>query len=137
LYDVHDLKKKSTNNHGNHNNHKNQSADNLPKGWKIVELKEVCELNPKIPDREKIVNEMEVQFIPMKLVEQITNKIHLLETKKYCDVLKGSYTPFIDGDIIFAKVTPCMENGKIAVVKNLLNGIGFGSSEFHVLRCFK
>jgi type I restriction enzyme, S subunit len=48
--------------------------------------------------------------------------------------LKGSYTPFINGDVIFAKVTPCMENGKIAIVDNLKNGIGFGSSEFHVIR---
>jgi type I restriction enzyme S subunit len=71
----------------------------------------------------------------MKLVEEIINKIHLTETRKFVDVLKGSYTPFIDGDIIFAKVTPCMENGKIAIVNNLKNGIGFGSSEFHVLRC--
>ena len=77
---------------------------------------------------------MDVQFLPMKLVEAIINKIHLTETRKFEDVLKGSYTPFIDGDIVFAKVTPCMENGKIAIVDKLKNGIGFGSSEFHVVR---
>ncbi len=106
----------------------------LPKGWKKVQIKEVTSMNPKIPERENISKQMEVQFVPMKLVEEIINKIHLTEIRKYEDVLKGSYTPFINGDVIFAKVTPCMENGKIAIVNNLQNGIGFGSSEFHVIR---
>jgi type I restriction enzyme S subunit len=47
--------------------------------------------------------------------------------------LKG-YTPFYEGDVLFAKITPCMENGKMAVVPALHNGLGFGSTEFHVLR---
>jgi type I restriction enzyme S subunit len=63
------------------------------------------------------------------------NKVYLTETKKFKEAQIGSYTAFINGDIIFAKVTPCMENGKIAIVHNLKNGIGYGSSEFHVLRC--
>lgn len=113
---------------------KNEKDGELPKGWKEVLIKEVTEMNPKIPDRENISKQMEVQFLPMKLVEEIVNKIHLTEIRKYEDVLKGSYTPFINGDVIFAKVTPCMENGKIAIVDSLKNGIGFGSSEFHVIR---
>lgn len=56
------------------------------------------------------------------------------ESRKISDVRKGSYTYFAEGDIILAKITPCMENGKCALAKELLNGIGFGSSEFHVLR---
>jgi len=107
----------------------------LPEGWEIKMISEVAKINPALPDKENIDRNSEVQFLPMKLVEEIINKIHLTETRKFVDVLKGSYTPFIDGDIIFAKVTPCMENGKIAIVNNLKNGIGFGSSEFHVLRC--
>lgn len=106
----------------------------LPKDWKLVKIIDVSDINPKLPNRDEIDKEIEVQFLPMKLVEATINKIHLTETKKIIDVMKGSYTPFIDNDIIFAKVTPCMENGKIAVVNNLKNGIGFGSSEFHVLR---
>lgn len=51
----------------------------------------------------------------------------------YGEVKKG-YTVFQDGDILFAKITPCMENGKGALAPNLINGIGFGSTEFHVLR---
>ena len=106
----------------------------LPNGWKQVAIKDITEMNPKIPNRENIDKRMEVQFLPMKLVEEIINKIHLTEIRKYEEVLKGSYTPFINGDVIFAKVTPCMENGKIAIVDNLKNGVGFGSSEFHVIR---
>jgi len=112
----------------------NVKAGVLPKGWLEVLISSVTEMNPKIPNRENIDNKKEVQFLPMKLVEEIINKIHLTEIRRYEEVLKGSYTPFINGDVIFAKVTPCMENGKIAIVDKLKNGIGFGSSEFHVIR---
>ena len=107
----------------------------LPQGWNMQSISQVATTNPKIPKRENLDDDLEIQFLPMKLVEEIINKIHLTETKKFKDAQKGSYTPFINGDIIFAKVTPCMENGKVAVVDNLKNGIGYGSSEFHVLRC--
>jgi type I restriction enzyme S subunit len=56
-----------------------------------------------------------------------------LETRTYREVRKG-YTYFAEGDVLFAKITPCMQNGKIAVAINLIDGIGFGSTEFHVLR---
>jgi len=127
---------KTKKNQGNQNNQINHSSDKgkLPKGWKWVMIKDVTEINPKLPNKENISKQLEVQFLPMKLVEEIINKIHLTEIRKYEDVLKGSYTPFINCDVIFAKVTPCMENGKIAIVDNLKNGIGFGSSEFHVIR---
>ena len=107
----------------------------LLKGWKLAKISDFVSVNPKLPGKETIDKNLEVQFLPMKLVEELINKIHLTEAKQFKDVQKGSYTPFIDGDIIFAKVTPCMENGKIAIVENLKNGIGFGSSEFHVIRC--
>lgn len=113
------------------------NQNKLPKDWKWVKITEVSDINPKLLRKDEIAKDLEIQFLPMKLVEAIINKIHLTETRKFGDVLKGSYTPFIDNDIIFAKVTPCMENGKIAIVKNLKNGIGFGSSEFHVLRSNK
>jgi len=113
----------------------NLKEGELPKGWKLLKVGDVANVNPGLPNKENIQKNLEVQFIPMKLVEEIINKVHLTETRKYSEVLKGSYTPFINGDILFAKVTPCMENGKIAIVNNLKNSIGFGSSEFHVLRC--
>ncbi|MFN7911165.1 MAG: restriction endonuclease subunit S [Bacteroidota bacterium] len=106
----------------------------LPMGWIKLPINQIAEINPKLPNKDNISKQLEVQFLPMKLVEEIINKIHLTEIRKFEEVLKGSYTPFINGDVIFAKVTPCMENGKIAKVENLRNGIGFGSSEFHVIR---
>jgi len=101
--------------------------------WRHVKLVEVAEVNPKLPNRDSIPDDLDVQFLPMKLVEEVSGKIELSETRTYSEVRKG-YTPFTDGDVIFAKVTPCMENGKMAVVGGLKNGIGFGSSEFHVIR---
>lgn len=114
---------------------KNIKEGKLPESWKWVKLGDVAEINPKLPNKEEITSSLEIQFLPMKLVEEEINKIHLIETRLFHEVQKGSYTPFIEEDIIFAKVTPCMENGKIAVTKNLKNGIGYGSSEFHVIRC--
>ena len=111
----------------------NNNPNSLPEGWKWVKLGEVVKINPKIP-KEKIVSDtMLVQFLPMKLVEELSGKIHLTETRIYQEVRKG-YSAFIENDILFVKVTPCMENGKIAVVTKLKNKIGFGSTEFHVLR---
>ncbi len=128
---------KTEKNHSNQNNHINHSSDKgeLPKGWKWISISHIADVNPKLPNKEKINEDLEIQFLPMKLVEEIVNKIHLDEIKTFKEVQKKSYTPFINGDIIFAKVTPCMENGKIAIVEKLKNGIGYGSSEFHVLRC--
>ncbi|MBR1858944.1 MAG: restriction endonuclease subunit S, partial [Selenomonadaceae bacterium] len=57
------------------------------------------------------------------------------EDRTLSEVKKGSYKYFAENDIIIAKITPCMENGKCAIAKSLTNKIGFGSSEFHVFRC--
>ena len=56
-----------------------------------------------------------------------------LSSRKLAEVQKG-YTPFAEGDILWAKITPCMENGKSCIASGLVNGVGFGSTEFHVLR---
>jgi type I restriction enzyme S subunit len=69
----------------------------------------------------------------MHAVSEITGKIENPEVRLLCEVRKG-YTYFKENDILFAKITPCMENGKCAIARNLVNGIGFGSTEFHVLR---
>jgi type I restriction enzyme S subunit len=105
----------------------------IPNGWQSSALKEIATINPKLPF-DNIPDDMEVSFLPMKLVEAEMNIIHLSESKRYSEVRKG-FTPMTDGDVIFAKITPCMENGKIAVVHSLRNKVGFGSTEFHVLRC--
>ncbi len=105
----------------------------LPDGWVWTTLEEVSKLNPRV-DKQSIDDDLEVTFLPMKNVEELSGKIDLSETKRFSDVKRKSYTPFQDGDILFAKVTPCMENGKIAIAYDLKNGIGFGSTEFHVIR---
>lgn len=109
------------------------TAHNLPDRWTRTTLKEVSELNPRM-DKQSIDDNLEITFLPMKNVEALSGKIDLSETKQFSELKTKSYTPFQDGDILFAKVTPCMENGKIAILHNLKNGIGFGSTEFHVIR---
>jgi len=105
----------------------------LLKGWEETPLSEIAEINPAKPEKDSISENLEVSFVPMKCVEELTGKINLSNTRKYKQVRKG-YTYFQDDDIIFAKITPCMENGKIAIAKELTNRIGFGSTEFHVVR---
>ena len=102
-----------------------------PTHWEVKKLGEICEINPKTEIL--LLNESdEVSFIPMASVEAETN-IFTESKSKFSKVKKG-YTKFRDNDILFAKITPCMENGKICIVNNLKFGIGFGSTEFHVIR---
>lgn len=106
--------------------------NDLPESWAECYLEQIANINPRLPFK-NICDETNVSFIPMKAVKEESGKFDLDETRKYVEVKRG-YTSFIDNDIIFAKITPCMENGKIAVVSNLQNGLGFGSTEFHVIR---
>jgi type I restriction enzyme S subunit len=76
---------------------------------------------------------MEVSFVPMAAVEAATGRMDASEIRRFGLVKKG-YTVFREGDVLFAKITPCMENGKMAVARGLHNGVGCGSTEFHVLR---
>jgi type I restriction enzyme S subunit len=99
---------------------------------RLVPLSEAVEVNPKI-DRSSLHDDLDVSFVPMAAVEALSGGIDVSTVRKYAEVKKG-YTHFRDGDILFAKVTPCMENGKMAIARKLVNGIGFGSTEFHVLR---
>jgi type I restriction enzyme S subunit len=102
--------------------------------WREVKLGEACTINPKKSEVRHLLNQnIKVSFIPMDHVDDIEGKIIKKEIKPITSVYKG-YTYFKEGDILFAKITPCMENGKSAVARNLTNGIGFGSTEFHVLR---
>jgi type I restriction enzyme S subunit len=110
-----------------------KNTTRLPKGWVRTSLGEIAEINPKLPC--VLQDNAEVSFLPMKAVEELTGRFDASIFVPYIKVKKG-YTAFINGDIIFAKITPCMENGKVAVVGNLRNGVGFGSTEFHVIRPF-
>ena len=106
--------------------------NSVPKGWIQTELSHLAALNPKL-EKNSIDPKLEVSFVPMRCVEELSGRINLSNTRKFEDVRKG-YTYFQNHDIIFAKITPCMENGKIAMPDGLKNGIGYGSTEFHVIR---
>jgi type I restriction enzyme S subunit len=69
----------------------------------------------------------------MAAVNEVTGAIETPEVRNVDEVRKG-FTSFTDGDVIFAKITPCMENGKAALAERLVNGRGYGSTEFFVLR---
>lgn len=92
-------------------------------------LSQVCEINP--PRGIPLSENTPISFVPMGSVST-DGHVDLGQTIERRRA--GSYTVFQNGDIIFAKITPCMENGKMAIVDNLLNGYGAGSTEFIVLR---
>ena len=104
----------------------------LPKGWVEATLEDLCEFNPKHdPETDRGTT---VSFIPMPAVDDETGAIvDRSAIRPLSEVWKG-YTHFANADVIFAKITPCMENGKIAVARDLENGMACGSTEFHVLR---
>lgn len=104
----------------------------LPDGWRWVKLGDVCELNPRRPLIERKDTEP-TSFIPMEAVDAISGMVSDLRIRPFGEVKKG-YTYFADGDVLFAKITPCMQNGKHAIAHGLIDGVGFGTTEFHVLR---
>ncbi len=106
---------------------------NMKTNWPIKKLCEVCIINPKKSEISGFADNTIVSFVPMSSVDEFSQSITLQEEKELSDVKKG-YTYFKKGDILFAKITPCMENGKVAHAKNLNTEIGFGSTEFHILR---
>lgn len=109
--------------------------DNLPEGWIVKCLSDsaVATFNPKKSELNGMESDTEVTFVPMSAVDDGSGTIARPEIRQMADVKKG-YTYFKDADVIFAKITPCMENGKSAIASRLRNGIGFGSTEFHVVR---
>ena len=95
-------------------------------------LKKCCIVNPKKTNDDRLHSGLEVSFIPMPCVSE-NGDIDASQIKEY-DEVKTGFTYFSENDVLFAKITPCMENGKGAIARGLKNGIGFGSTEFHVLR---
>ena len=100
--------------------------------WPLLPIEKIADVNPRI-DKSAIPDDMPVSFVPMPAVGAGDGSIRVDQTRPAREVKKG-FTCFIEGDVLFAKITPCMENGKMAVVPKLVNGYGFGSTEFHVLR---
>lgn len=105
----------------------------LQSGWQKVQLREVCEINPSRPSGFQRHADAITTFIPMAALDGDIGAIVSTEQRPYAEVAKG-YTFFVEGDVLFAKITPCMQNKKSAVARGLIDGIGFGTTEFHVLR---
>lgn len=103
-------------------------------GWQVKPLGEICTIKPpKAEARAKLTGGDDVSFAPM---EDLGIGVKYLKPQhnRRLDEVSGSYTYFADGDVLLAKITPCFENGKLGVARGLTNGIGFGSSEYIVLR---
>lgn len=105
-----------------------------PKGWPVKKLSDaqVATINPRFSG-EGVSADTKFSFVPMADVDEIWGRIVGRQLRSYSKVMRG-FTPFQDEDVLFAKITPCMQNGKAAIARNLVNGFGFGSTEFHVLR---
>jgi restriction endonuclease S subunit len=101
--------------------------------WEMVELGEVCEVNPKKSEIKDLDDNLEVSFVPMADLNENQIGFTATQIKSLHEVYKG-YTYFREDDVLLAKVTPCFENGKAGIAKGLKNGIGFGSSEYFVIR---
>lgn len=103
----------------------------IPVEWEVKRLEEIIDINPK-EDIKKLDKNMIVSFIKM---EDISNEAELIRAseRRLLDIKKG-FKLFKENDILFAKITPCMENGKGAIISKLKNGLGLGSTEFYILR---
>lgn len=102
--------------------------------WSMETLSVVCQIKPpKAEARNKISAEDLVSFVPMENLGIDQKDLVLTQTRALSEVA-GSYTYFADGDVLLAKITPCFENGKLGIADGLVNGIGFGSSEYIVFR---
>jgi len=97
--------------------------------WETIPLRYVCQLNPSV-NFEGLEEDDELTFLPM---ERVKNGYFLPNTDKFSKY-SSSYNAFEEGDIVLAKVTPCFENGNIAIAEKLEGGKGFGSSELFVIR---
>lgn len=103
------------------------------RSWELGPIPMFAEVNPSRTGQVNLSMDDPVSFVPMKAVDDVTGTIVRPETRPFAEAAKG-YTWFKEGDVIFARITPCMQNGKAAIARNLVNGIGFGSTEFHVMR---
>ena len=99
----------------------------------MEELGEICKISPKKSEVREVDETTVVSFVPMEDLNENQMYFDAKKSKPLKDVYKG-YSYFGENDVLLAKVTPCFENGKAGIAKGLRNKIGFGSSEFFVLR---
>lgn len=99
----------------------------------FVTLGDAVQVNPGLPRNVRPGENTPISFVPMAAVCEKAGSIASPEVRPFREVSQG-FTLFADNDVLFAKITPCMENGKAAIARNLVNGQGAGSTEFFVLR---
>jgi type I restriction enzyme S subunit len=104
----------------------------IPENWAWTRLGDVGLINP----RNTLDDDTEVSFIPMDRISARYGQTVDISTMKKWSELKKGYTHLKDGDVIMAKITPCFENQKSAVLKNMINEYGAGTTELHVFRKF-
>jgi type I restriction enzyme S subunit len=108
--------------------------EKIPDGWKWSTLGKECTINPTRPKGLQANDHQETSFVPMEAVDGDLGIIAGIKIVSFEKVKKG-YTYFEENDVLFAKITPCMQNKKSAIARNLINNFGFGSTEFYILRC--
>ncbi len=104
----------------------------VPEGWEVKRLRFIAEMNPSKSECSGIEGDSQVSFLPMEAVGD-DGSLNLEYVRPICEVNSG-YTYFREGDVTIAKITPCFENGKGAVMRGLQGGIGFGTTELIVIR---
>ena len=103
----------------------------IPNTWEWVRLSDVVQVNPKndVPDNTLAA------FIPMERIDATYLSSFTYSERKWGDI-KAGFTHFADGDVAFAKITPCFQNRKSMILKGLPNGVGAGTTELKVLRTY-
>jgi type I restriction enzyme S subunit len=104
----------------------------VPEHWEVRRLKRIARLNPSKSEVPLALRDGQAVFLPMERVGS-DGRFDASEMRPVSDLWNG-FTYFRRGDVIVAKITPCFENGKGACLENLPTAIGFGSTEFHVIR---
>ena len=107
----------------------NRHYENLPTGWQLAKIKDVFTINPK----NKVDDDIDAGFVSMAMIDDGYRDSYQFEKKKWA-LIKNGFTHFKDGDIAVAKISPCLENRKSMILKNLPNGIGAGTTELHIFR---
>ena len=103
----------------------------IPPSWHWARISTISIINP----RNSLADHTEVSFVPMPLIQDGYSNAHTFDTKNWKDVKTG-FTHFAENDVGVAKITPCFENKKSVVFKDLCNGFGAGTTELHIIRTF-
>jgi len=107
-------------------------SDSIPDHWQVVKLRHLLKVNPSVPERLRANEDEMATFLPMEAVGE-DGSLDTTRARPIRELLTG-YSYFANGDVIMAKVTPCFENGKAAIIETLPTTDGFGTSEVTTLR---